>query len=80
MNGRFSSGVLDSKVLAAQWIAEHTRTGVLTEYPLNVGVYDWAVKLDYFVPKKDEPETPEYIGKFSSASQDHYHYTDGQEG
>lgn len=80
INARFISGVFESKTLAEKWISEHKLTGVLTEYPLNFGAYDWAVSLGYFTPKKDEHKTPEYIGKFSSASQDHYHYTDGQEG
>ncbi len=78
INVRFTSGVFESKLLAEVWIADHKLTGTLTEYPLNVGAYDWAVSMDYFTPKKDEHRTSEYIGKFSSASQSHYHYTDGQ--
>lgn len=80
INGRFTSGVFESKSLAVEWIAKHKLSGTLTEYPLNTGAFDWATDLGYFIPKKDGHKTPEYIGKFSSASQDHYHYTDGQEG
>ena len=52
-------------------------SGVLTKYPLNTGVYDWAVKLGYFTPKKAEHSAPDFVGKFSSASLEHFHYEDG---
>ena len=51
-NGRFASGVFTSRYTAEEWIASNKLTGVLTLYPLNQGVYQWAVANDYFVPKK----------------------------
>ena len=37
------SGVFASSEAAALWIARHGLTGLLTEYPLGEGAYDWAV-------------------------------------
>ena len=43
-SARFSGGVFSQKDIAEEWIAKHKLSGVLTEYPLDTGVYDWAVK------------------------------------
>lgn len=78
INSRFASGVFDTLEKAETWIAQNKLTGVLTNYPLNKGVYDWAVGNALFSPKSEEQKTPEFIGKFSSASQEHFHYEDGK--
>lgn len=78
INGRFASGVFDDLEKAETWIAQNKLTGVLTNYPLNKGVYDWAVEHTYFSPNSEEQKTSEFIGKFSSASQEHFHYEDGK--
>jgi hypothetical protein len=75
--GKFPGAVFSRKELAEQWIKLNKLTGTLTAYPLDICVYDWAVNNGYFSPKADEHRTPEFIGKFSSASQEHYHYEDG---
>lgn len=75
--GRFPSAVFETRDLADVWILKHRLTGVLTEYPVNVGVYEWAQERAFFTPKKDEQYTAEFIGRFSSASQEHIHYEDG---
>ena len=77
VNGRFSSGVFNSRHLAEQFIAKHLLTGTLTKYPLNVGVYDWAVQNGYFIAAKPQHDTPEFIQAFTTASQEHYHYENG---
>lgn len=41
--GRWPSGAFGSREAAVQWIAEHHLTGMITEYPVDVGVYDWAI-------------------------------------
>ena len=79
INGRFTSAVFDSKDIAEKWIFEQKLTGMLTQYPLNISAYEWAINTGSFEPKKDEHKTPEYIGKFSSASQQHHHYVDGEQ-
>src|SRR4030088_980918 len=60
---------------ALAWIGRHSLSGMLTAYPLNEGAYDWAVRHGYYRPKS-EPD-PAFIGKFTSASQKHYHFEHG---
>jgi len=75
--GRFSSGVFSSVDIAEKWISKHKLSGVLTEYPLNVGVYDWAIENDFFTVKKDSQEESKFIQNFTTANQEHFHYQDG---
>jgi hypothetical protein len=77
INGRFASGVFDTLQLAETWISQHKLTGVLTAYPLNTGAYDWAVTNQFFTPTKEVHATAEFIGRFSAATQEHFHYADG---
>lgn len=74
MNGRFTSGVFRSKELAIQWIERENLQGVLTKYPLDTGVYDWAISEGLFTPKDAKHKTPEFKQKFTSASQEHVHF------
>lgn len=61
--------------LAESWIATHSLSGMLTVYPLDQGVYEWAVENGHFFPKK--PATPVFVGSFTSAYQKHHHYENG---
>ena len=38
------SAVFDEEGLDREWIGQHALSGVLTQYPLNVSVYDWAIE------------------------------------
>jgi hypothetical protein len=71
------AGVFSTQEKAEGWIAAHRLSGTLSEYPLDVGVYDWALGQGLFTPRGEEQRTPEFIGRFSSASQQHHHYEDG---
>lgn len=71
---KFASGVFTSKDLAEAWIQKHKLKGILTEYPLDTGVYDWAVECNLFTPTKEHHQSPEFIGRFTSALQQHEHY------
>lgn len=73
----FPSGVFTSREKAEAWIAHHRLSGVLTRYPLDDGVYDWAVSSGVFRPSRDDQRSSGFIGRFSSASQDHDHFEDG---
>jgi hypothetical protein len=75
--GGFPAAVFTTRELAEAWIAGHRLTGVLTKYPLDVGVYEWAISVGAFKPKRPDQSEPRFIGRFSSASMEHYHYTDG---
>jgi len=76
-SGHFASAVFSSKENAEAWIAKKRLTGILTAYPLNIGIYDWAIQNGFFEPTEDKHKIPEFIQRFSSASQEHYHYEDG---
>ena len=73
-NASFPSGVFTSKVNAQEWIIQNRLEGVLTRYPVDIPVYDWAIKRGTFSPRKDKHHYSEFIASFSSASQEHYHY------
>ncbi|MDF1743702.1 MAG: hypothetical protein P1V19_08400 [Gimesia sp.] len=71
---KFTSGVFTTKLKAEQWIALHKLSGILTKYPVDTGVYDWAIEADVFRPTKEYQTSANFVGKFTSASQEHYHY------
>ncbi len=75
--GRFPSGVFTDLLTAESWIKRYCLSGILTAYPVNSGVFDWAIENNFFTPKKEEHLSPEFIGKFSTASQEHYHFENG---
>jgi hypothetical protein len=76
----FPSGVFHSKIEAESWIQHNKLTGTLTEYPVGISAYDWAIKTGWFIPTKPEHTEPQFIQRFSSAHQNHDHYEDGQNG
>jgi hypothetical protein len=71
------SGVFSSREAAVEWIAEHHLTGMITEYPVDVGVYDWAVAAGAFRPTRPQHSSSVFIGGFTTAAQVHEHFTDG---
>ena len=78
-SSRFASGVFTSRETAAAWIKLHSLTGVLTLYPVDVGVFDWALMEGFFQQKQAHHTSPQFIGSFTSASQEHYHFENGSE-
>lgn len=73
----FASAVFTSKQLAEQWIQKHHVCGVLTEYPVNTGCYDWAIEKGYFKTKSPIDRSPVFIAKFLSAYQKNWRYKHG---
>ena len=59
---------------AESWIRQHGLSGTLTAYPMDVGTYNWAVSVGHFTPTRDDQRSAEFIQRFSSATQEHYHY------
>jgi hypothetical protein len=45
---------------------------------VDTGVYKWAISKGFFRPSKPHQTTPEFIGRFTSASMEHHHYEDGR--
>ncbi len=76
-NGAIPSGVFSEKETAEIWIAENQLTGLLAKYPINQGLYDWAVTNGYFIPKREEHNSPIFKQAFTCASLEHYHYENG---
>jgi hypothetical protein len=76
----FPSGVFKSKESAELWISKWGVTGTLTEYPVDMGMYDYAISKGQFRPSKPEHETAFFIGKFSGGGIDHAHYELGMKG
>ncbi|MCK7555648.1 hypothetical protein MKQ70_11735 [Chitinophaga sedimenti] len=76
-NSRFGSGAFSTLTKAEEWISKNKLTGVLTRYPVDMGVYEWAIAHDLFSVKKEEHLQSSFIGKFTSASQEHFHYENG---
>jgi hypothetical protein len=75
----FPSAIFTERRLAEAWIQKNQLEGTLTAYPLNISIYDWAIEKGYFTPKNEEQASPNFIAKFSSASQEHYHYEKEEE-
>jgi hypothetical protein len=76
----FPSGVFGTKEMAEEWIRKCALTGTLTQYPMNVGMYDFAIATGTFSPRKPHQTTSEFISKFSGGGLDHFHYEDGLRG
>jgi hypothetical protein len=78
--GRFASGVFSSKAKAENWINQRQLSGMLTLYPLDMGVYDWSLEKNYFERKKEEHNKATFIQQFTTGCQEHYHYENGKLG
>jgi len=74
---RFPGGAFLDK--AEAWIRVNKLTGMLTLYPLNEGAYDWAVRNNFFTPQNEKEKSPGFMGSFTSAGQEHYHYLNGEQ-
>ncbi|MCP4457115.1 MAG: hypothetical protein GY816_03660 [Cytophagales bacterium] len=80
--GQLSGGIFEDIIDAESWISQNSLTGMLTEYPVNIGVFDWAEQEDLVnmrTEKLAEKRTdPNFIGSFTTASMNHFHYEDGK--
>jgi hypothetical protein len=74
----FSSAVFTKYSFAESWIKKHGLTGLLTEYPLNKGAYDWCIEMNHFIPKKPLHHESKFIARFTSATQEHSRFENGE--
>lgn len=72
-----ASGVFTSKERALAWIEHHGLTGLLTEYPLDVGAFDDALARGLFSPSQQHHGTPKHIAQFSPGRTEHLHVSNG---
>lgn len=77
VQANFPSGIFSARELAEAWILKYRLTGTLTEYPLDVGMYDYSISKGFFTPKKEEHQTSLFIGKFTDGGMQHFHFEDG---
>lgn len=75
--GRSVGGVFSDLETAERWIEGHSLTGLLTEYPLNEGAFDFALRMGRIRPPFANAATAGTIGAFCSHL-DHHHYEDGK--
>jgi len=75
--GRFAGSIFTTQEAAEAWIADNKLDGVLTLYPLDTGVYEWAISRGLFTPKQEKHSSPAFIGSFTTASMPHHHYENG---
>lgn len=76
-NSKFPSGVFSTMELAEAWIQKYGLSGTLTKYPIDEGVYDWALAKGTFKIKREDHTQAKFIQSFSSAFQEHYHFEEG---
>jgi hypothetical protein len=72
------SGVFSDRGLAEAWIRKYALSGVLTEYPVDIGIYDWVIANGFWKPTMSSHETPRFIGRFTSAHLSHQHFENGE--
>lgn len=72
------SGIFSNERTAEAWITKHHLSGVLTEYPIDEGVYEWAIAGGHFTPRFPSQVEPSFVGRFTSAYLPHCHFADGQ--
>jgi hypothetical protein len=75
---RFPAAVFSDYEQANQWIVQYELSGSLNKYPLNISLYDWAIKKEFFQPSKDYQMESNFIQKFTTASIDHWHFENGE--
>jgi hypothetical protein len=77
-NGHLTSAVFTKESLAEAWIKKHSLSGMLTEYLLDVVIYEWAISKGYFKPKHPYQQAAKFIGRFTSANLSHGHFKNGE--
>lgn len=77
MGGNSPGGVFSTRENAETWIQHHQLTGVLSVYPLDVGVFDWAAQEGLIKAHFIQSAPPDVIAGFCSHLE-HYHYRNGE--
>lgn len=72
------SGVFTSVQVAEAWIKSHSCSGVLSQYPVNISTFDWAMQEGHFVPAEPEHLSSTFIESFMTTGLPCYRYEDGR--
>jgi len=70
------TAVFETYEEADRWIRENKLIGYLSEYPIGISVYDWAIELGFHKPKYANQMSAEHIQTFGSAFLRHHHYVE----
>ncbi len=76
--GHLPAAVFKELGSAERWIEENQLTGLLTFYPLDNSLYDFALAKGWFRPKHPYQSEAEFKATFTCASLPHHHYEDGK--
>lgn len=71
------SAVFSDLSIAEQWIQQYSLSGILTRYPINRSVYDWAIDQGFLHLSKPHQSLPAFVGRFTSAYLEHHHFENG---
>ena len=74
----FPAGIFTTLENAEGWIKKYSLTGILNIYPVDIGLYDWAIAKDFFTVKNDYQKESRFIQRFTCASMEHFHYENGE--
>lgn len=72
-------GCFTEKQAAEKHIHQHQLKCTLTQYPIDISVYDWAIAHQYWTPKSDLQKSSKFKERFNSAYLDHDHYGQNQD-
>ena len=76
--GQFPAGIFTELDAAKLWIKKYALSGILNVYPLNIGIYDWAIEHGFFQVKNVGQSKSSFVGKFTCAAIEHYHFENGE--
>ncbi len=74
----FPSGIFTTLLNAKEWIEKHSLNGILNKYPVDMGVYNWAIKENFFTIRNEYQKESKFIQRFTCASMEHFHFEDGK--
>ncbi|MCY0969092.1 DUF7710 domain-containing protein [Chryseobacterium wangxinyae] len=74
----FPSGIFTTLEKAKVYIEKYSLSGILTQFPIDIGIYDWAIQKDFFSVKNEYQKEPRFIERFSCASIEHFHFKNGK--
>lgn len=74
----FPAGIFTTLENAKEWIEKYSLNGILNKYPIDIGIYDWAIKEDFFTVKNEHQKQSKFIQRFTCASMEHFHFEDGK--
>ena len=76
-------GLFTTREKGEVWIRQHKLSGSLSAFPIVEGCFDWADRVGAVNMKPEKLALkrgdPFFIGSFTTVSQEHYHYKEGNE-